>query len=383
MAAAGGGAETTTLAHLTFSSSIDPAFWAALSELKMTKLKLDSSPQPLCAIYAPSAAAAHRSENDGGTDVAAVAWMNLAGEALDLSFQASRRSVRAGGSITVVNTMEEFKAIDKKDFINKAGAQMCASVDSGAAEQDPSLLVRCEGVVFSDLKNYKHVYWFAFPALCLPQPPALEGSPSPLMARLPSPEHRQLLHTGVQELQGACSTGMPPFFLVELAGGAVQVRMLSELSTVAAGPNEWWLAFVDPSPLPTNPGWPLRNALFLVQRRLRISSVTVLCYRDVLDAKLHPQQDSRSILLHVRLPPADGGPATDMPPVVGWEANSKGKMGARSVDLGAFMDPARRAVESADLNLKLMRWRFLPDLDVDRLARTKVSFACRRMCLHT
>jgi hypothetical protein len=24
----------------------------------------------------------------------------------------------------------------------------------------------------------------------------------------------------------------------------------------------------------------------------------------------------------------------------------------------------------ADLNLKLMRWRFLPDLDIDRLART-------------
>ena len=27
------------------------------------------------------------------------------------------------------------------------------------------------------------------------------------------------------------------------------------------------------------------------------------------------------------------------------------------VDLAPFMDPARRAVEAADLNLKLMRWR--------------------------
>ncbi len=28
------------------------------------------------------------------------------------------------------------------------------------------------------------------------------------------------------------------------------------------------------------------------------------------------------------------------------------------VDLAPFMDPARRAVEAADLNLKLMRWRW-------------------------
>eukprot|EP00802_Teleaulax_amphioxeia_P007410 Tamp_07416.p1 GENE.Tamp_07416~~Tamp_07416.p1 ORF type:complete len:707 (-),score=204.86 Tamp_07416:343-2463(-) len=363
-----------TLAHLPFSSSIDPAFWAALSDLKMTKLKLDSAPQPLCALYGPAAAAAHRSEGDGGgaADAAAVAWMNLAGEALDVGSEVPRRSVRAGGSVTVVNTMEEFKAVDKKEFLSKAGAQMCAHVDSGAAEQDPSLLVHCEALVFSDLKNYKHVYWFAFPALCLPTPPALEGAPAELASRLPTPGQRQLLHLGVQQLQGASgSRGTPPFFIVELSGEGVSVRPLCDVHAVAAGSNEWWLAFVDPSPLPSNPGWPLRNALFLVQRRVKLTSVTVLCYRDVLDAKEAPQE-SRSILLRVTLPPGDSVPSSGAPAVVGWEANAKGKMGARMVDLAPFMDPQRRAVESADLNLKLMRWRFLPDLDIDRLARTKV-----------
>jgi ubiquitin-like modifier-activating enzyme ATG7 len=36
-----------------------------------------------------------------------------------------------------------------------------------------------------------------------------------------------------------------------------------------------------------------------------------------------------------------------------------------------MMDPARLAEQAADLNLKLMRWRMLPELDVEMLGRTK------------
>jgi hypothetical protein len=115
----------SALQHQQFKSSVDTAFWAALSEVKMTKLKLESTPQPLCALYAPAVATAHGREEDGGGPDAAVAWMNLTGEALDAGFEAPRRCVRASGTVTVVNTMEEFKDIDKKDFLNKVGAQMC------------------------------------------------------------------------------------------------------------------------------------------------------------------------------------------------------------------------------------------------------------------
>lgn len=358
------------LEHLKFSSSIDPTFWSVLSEVKMTKLKLESTPQPLHPLYAPAAATAHRRDVSGSTD-AAVAWMNLAGEALDPAFEVPRRYVRASGAVTVVNTMEEFKELNKKDFLNEVGAQMCAQVDSGAAEEDPSLLVRCEGLVFSDLKNYKHVYWFAFPALCLPVPPLLDGTPSALAERLPT-DQRQLLHQGVRQLQDASTSGTtPPFFVVELGVGVVRVRPFSDLRAVVAGGSEWWLAFVDPSSLPTNPGWPLRNALFLLQRLVKLVAVTVLCYRDVLDAR-EPPTESRSVVMQVRLQQSDGDASSVTQAVVGWEANAKGKMGARIVDLAPFMDPQRRAIESSDLNLKLMRWRFLPDLDIDRLSRTKV-----------
>jgi ubiquitin-like modifier-activating enzyme ATG7 len=59
------------------------------------------------------------------------------------------------------------------------------------------------------------------------------------------------------------------------------------------------------------------------------------------------------------------------PAVLGWEQNTNGKFGARLMDLSGMMDPVRLAESSVDLNLKLMRWRLLPALDVPLLARTR------------
>ena len=35
------------------------------------------------------------------------------------------------------------------------------------------------------------------------------------------------------------------------------------------------------------------------------------------------------------------------------------------------MDPTRLADQAVDLNLKLMRWRIMPELDLDRIKETK------------
>ena len=81
------------------------------------------------------------------------------------------------------------------------------------------------------------------------------------------------------------------------------------------------------------------------------------------------------------LPHADGctlhcradwfaGPA-EVPKALGWEAGPKGRPGARQVNLGPTMDPRRLAESAVDLNLRLMRWRAVPDLDTGRLAATR------------
>lgn len=56
---------------------------------------------------------------------------------------------------------------------------------------------------------------------------------------------------------------------------------------------------------------------------------------------------------------------------LGWEPNAAGRPGPRMSDLGSVLDPARLAENSVRLNIKLMRWRALPALDVELLAQTK------------
>lgn len=57
---------------------------------------------------------------------------------------------------------------------------------------------------------------------------------------------------------------------------------------------------------------------------------------------------------------------------VGWELNQNNRPGPRSVDLRPLVSPAHLVRQANDLNLRLMKWRALPELNVDMLGRMNV-----------
>jgi len=57
--------------------------------------------------------------------------------------------------------------------------------------------------------------------------------------------------------------------------------------------------------------------------------------------------------------------------ILGWEKNETGKVGPRVLDLSSLIDPEKLAEDAAELNLKLIKWRMLPELDL------KVISSCR------
>lgn len=69
-----------------------------------------------------------------------------------------------------------------------------------------------------------------------------------------------------------------------------------------------------------------------------------------------------SLALDVTLPelPAGFHPAA----LGGWEPNERGKARPRTADLAPAMDPRQLAEAAVQLNLRLMRWRAAPALDV-------------------
>ena len=122
-----------------------------------------------------------------------------------------------------------------------------------------------------------------------------------------------------------------------------------------------WLGFRDPSSLATNPGWPLRNLLALIAYHHKdlLPGLSVLCWRDgTRDGRRFV---SKSLLFTIKSAAFD----TDQPKCVGWEKNERGKMGPRVVNLSAMMDAKKLAESAVDLNLKLMKWRLLPEIDLD------------------
>ncbi len=80
---------------------------------------------------------------------------------------------------------------------------------------------------------------------------------------------------------------------------------------------------------------------------------------------------------------------------VGWEKNAHSKLVPRVIDLSSMMSPVHLANTSVDLNLKLMRWRLLPSLNLHAihqqrcllLGTTCVNAACAMshssyICVH-
>ena len=139
-----------------------------------------------------------------------------------------------------------------------------------------------------------------------------------------------------------------------------------------------FICFVDPSTYSHNPGWMLRNLLVLVKQRWKLDKVQILCYRDT-----HLKRDqSHSTILNLhstsstsseqttRTDSSENADLSSMPKVTGWERDDSNRLRNRMVDLAAYMDPSRLADQAVDLNLKLIKWRIAPSLDLDVVKNT-------------
>lgn len=128
-----------------------------------------------------------------------------------------------------------------------------------------------------------------------------------------------------------------------------------------------YVAFVDPSNYPEYPSWPLRNLLILIRQRYGLNKVNILCYRDTQPRR----HEARSIILPLALDQVGDVKLKSMPKVTGWERNGNGDLRPRVANLAEYMDPTRLADQAVDLNLKLMKWRLAPNLDLDTIKNTK------------
>lgn len=129
-----------------------------------------------------------------------------------------------------------------------------------------------------------------------------------------------------------------------------------------------YFCFADPSEFENIPGWPLRNFIFmllklcpvLIGKRIKVISIR----QDELLSL------NSSLVFTVDLEGANTIEKSDVK-WTGWERNKDGKLLPKIASMANAMDPIKLSEHFSNLNLKLMKWRLLPSLNLDIIKSQK------------
>ncbi|KAF9240392.1 hypothetical protein BU15DRAFT_73985 [Melanogaster broomeanus] len=339
-----------------FASLVQPPFWHELTRMKIDVLRLSDESVTVAGSYSVGRTIRDR---ETGQDIALGCNLSLGVDAFEKTPQIPPMSVPASGVFKNYNTIEDFKAADKAALFNNVANEMWSSIID---KKDSSKLTQFLLITFADLKKYQYYYWFAFPAFVAK--PAWEISQNGWKAadeQLSAAQLTSIFHSLYAETR--------PFFLINATTDTVEVHSIDQAETLLATGEDPVVGFLDPSVSPENPGWPLRNLLAYLHALYpaQASSLSVICWRDSELPTPGRSWKSRFGIVTIA-----GGDPNLKPTAVGWERHpTTNKLSARMADLAPMMDPTRLADQAVDLNLKLMRWRILPSLDLEKVASTK------------
>lgn len=376
------------LKFATFTSDIELPFYTSLASHKINHDKLDDSARRLLGLYevrsSDSPEISCRLQIHGNA---------LTSDAVPAGF------CRAEGMIKNVNTIEEYRSLDKGSILSQAARTIWDAINDGTIFSCPSLLAHFTAICFADLKKYKFTYLFAFPALHSDPPWRLvpntesrlgldEDSHGDIDAIIHmTGEETAALVDSVQTWRYRADARQHGFFLAKKRRVSSFAGYTGKAEASKDGPSmddeaynrpttpgtpgdklgfawaigslidyergffedipeeDQFVGFTDPSTYPTYPGWMLRNLLVLIRRRWKLDKVQILCYRDIQSRR----DEGKSIILPMMLEASDASAssaqnsslADTMPKVTGWERNHAGKVMSRIANLGEYMDPQR------------------------------------------
>ncbi|KAL1408414.1 Autophagy protein 7 [Vanrija albida] len=324
-----------------------PEFWSSLTSLKLDKLRLDDSEIPIHAWLDEGRQVVNANRLTGkvaGDDVAVDGSVLLDESAFtDSSTRPSPSATLLQGVFKNYNTIEDFRSPQKKkELFDNTVTSILQSFETNEPQLNRFILV-----AFADLKKYTYHYWFAFPVLV--SKPAWQVDPS----------FDHLSDNDASELRDGLGS-----LSVAIAKGQAGQRTFDTISSARqffddADEAERLVIFRDSSAQSQHPGWFLRNILYYLQTHQGVTRINVVCLRQ--------GSTSRIGKLFTEGPMA----SSTRPQAVGWERDATGKLASRVANLGPMMDPSRLAEQAVDLNLKLMRWRILPSLNLEKVASTK------------
>ncbi|CAI8492194.1 E1-like protein-activating enzyme Gsa7p/Apg7p [Pichia kudriavzevii] len=332
--------ESHKLIFAPAASVVDSSFFVELSNLKLNVQKLDTSYQNILGYYNFSALGSEQSPSLILTDNSFVETENKEEFTQRLP---SNSYFLSPGKLLNVNSIEEFKRVNKKDFLIDSAMDILQRIRDKSFLHDPALLSSFRILSYADLKKYKFYYWCAFPQL---------------QSQWEQCETKDSVDYKLQPNEVFDSQ----FYLINDEG------LKKPLSTLFNNSTDSLLKvlFIDTCSSTHTTSYILRNFLTaLANHNFTLVEVQVLKVN-------HFNKNFTTLFLNQDLNDNKHNNIDGVPPVIGWERTSHGKLGPKIADLGALINPEKLAEQAVDLNLKLMKWRLVPDLDLDVIKNTKV-----------
>ncbi|KAF7275893.1 hypothetical protein GWI33_011168 [Rhynchophorus ferrugineus] len=341
------------LKYVQAVSSVNPSFWNKLTELKLNIDKLDETPRSIWAFFTVLQ-----------SDVVPQPLLELDSTSFNSQFNAQNMYIPFKGKVINKNTVEDFKECNKMDLINSEGRCLYDNIISGAAIKDPALLNSFLLLSFADLKKYHYYYWFCFP---VPTGITLEKNTCTLLSDEFPEDMIKQFYTDFQSLD----TINKSYFLVEKVKKGLSLHTLSSKLDQLNPDNiqDVYFAFFNISNDGAQVGSQLRNYVALVLQYCsflkgkQAKFIAIKCTR--IDSGISV---GNSVIYDLQLPDLS---INSLDSWVGWEKNDRDKMGPRVANLKNTLDPKVIAEKSVYLNLKLMKWRIVPDINLDKIENAR------------
>lgn len=338
------------LQYYPFSSVIDIGFWHLLANKKLETFKLDDKPIDINATF----------NNDLSPNLPSL--LNINYDSFEENNSFTKETHKMFGKLIVTNTFEDFLIKDKKQLITELGKEIWSNIIEDNVIKDISRsLSKFLLLVFADLKKYRFHYWFAFPALSFPQKTYLTKSAQTLS----SIWTKNQISSFYEETNSKLDEKNSSYFIVFEEDSEITVHTIAEYSSLKEKQSgKIHFSFADSCPSDQYPGWPLRNYLAFICFFFKLNECSIISY------KRRAKSVENSIIFEVEMD-SSNIPDIDSIQCFGWEKNENNKLMHRVVDLSTILDPIRLAENAVDLNLKLMRWRLVPSLDLEKISSAR------------
>lgn len=341
------------LSYVPLNSSVNPSFWSKLSELKIDVYK---SNEIDVVIWGYS----RLIENAN----LPTSLLEVDSTSFNKEFSDQETYIPFYGKFINTNTIEKFKSCDKQLLINNEGMKFVERLKNGDVLKNPSLLNWFILLTFADIKKYHYYYWFAFP---VPQSVTIEKVSSCNISEEFSDEMMIDFYNEFKKLNSIQTS----YFVTLKINNLVYLSSLYETFSDESvlKDREPYFTFLNLSPS-SNVGSQLRTFVaFILHHRpilegTKAKFLALNLSRDKTNISL-----KKSTIYTLKLPEVS---SIDMSTTwVGWEKNERDNMGPRLANMKNTLDPAVMAEISNDLNLKLMKWNLLPNIDLQKIKATK------------